>query len=401
MAGDWFRTIAVYLLVLRLTGASGLALGGVLIAETLSISVMSPLAGVVADRFSRKAVMIIADLVRAVLALGFLLITSVDRVWVAYVLSAALMSVSAFFHPAHAATIPNITTRRQLLTANALASATWASMLAVGSALGGMVTASLGAQAAFLIDAATYVVSALCIATVPIPVRHADTSETIERGQTSSWQDFLRGLSYLRTHPRVLWFLSVKACGVGVGGGMIILFALFAENIFQAGATGLGILYMTRGMGAVLGPILARRLVGEEALAMSRAIGIAFLITGGFYMIFAHTPTLLWAAGALFVAYMAGSVLWVFSSTLLQIYVPDAYRGRVFAADFSLFTVVMATSTFVTGWGLDQVDVSPRTLATLLGSVLLLPGFLWLSPISRRAMAPLSPTGKRVPEQLT
>jgi MFS family permease len=99
MAGDWFRTIALYHLVMHLTGASGLALSGVVLAQTLSLFLLSPVAGVVADRVSRKAIMIGADLVRAGLALGFLLVTSEDRVWLAYVLTAALMGVAAFFNP--------------------------------------------------------------------------------------------------------------------------------------------------------------------------------------------------------------------------------------------------------------------------------------------------------------
>ena len=120
MIGDWFRTMALYHLVLKLTGASGLALGGVMIAQTASLFVLSPVAGVAADRFSRKSIMVGTDLVRAVLALGFLLITSAERLWLAYVLTAVLASVSAFFHPSYAATIPNITTRRELVAANAL-----------------------------------------------------------------------------------------------------------------------------------------------------------------------------------------------------------------------------------------------------------------------------------------
>lgn len=387
MTGDWFRTIALYLLVLRLTGASGLALGGVVIAETLSIFVMSPLAGVLADRFSRKAIMIAADLVRAILALGFLLITSADRVWLAYVLSATLMGVSAFFYPAYTATIPNLTARAQLVTANALSSATWASILALGSALGGVVAARFGAQTAFLIDAGTFVVSALFIATVPIPAGQNRLPDLQKAGTNGGLQAFWQGLDYIRTHPRVMWLLSVKTCGMGVAGGMLLLFALFAEQVFQAGAVGLGILSMTRGLGATIGPILARRVAGEEPHAMSRAIGIAFLVTGGFYIVFSRMPTLIWAAIALFVAYMASSVLWVFSSTLLQIMVPDTYRGRVFAADFALFTVMMAVSTFLTGLGVDQIGFTPRTLAAFLGALLLIPGLLWLFPRSRRATA--------------
>ena len=123
---------------------------------------------------------------------------------------------------------------------------------------------------------------------------------------------------------------------------------------------------------------------------MSYAIAVAFLVTGGFYVEFSRMPTLLLAAGALFVAYMASSVLWVFSSTLLQIAVPDAYRGRVFATDLALFTVIMAVSTLATGLGVDHIGFTPRTIAALLGGLLLIPGLLWLSPLSRKATAPTS-----------
>jgi len=385
MAGDWFRTIALYHLVLHLTGASGLALGGVVMAQTLSMFLLSPVAGVMADRCSRKAIMIGADLARAVLALGFLCITSANQVWIAYVLTAALMAVSAFFNPAHAATLPNITSRRELMAANALASASWAAMLAIGAALGGVVAAALGTDIAFLVNAATYVVSALCITTVPIPQHRQETPEA--RQTHSGWQDFRHGLCYILERPRVLRLLSVKTGSSGVSGGLLVLFALFAEQIFQAGVLGMGSLYMTRGLGALLGPLLARRLVGEQPAAMYRTIGVAFLISGGFHIVFAYMPTLLWASAALLVAAMASNVLWVFSSTLLQLSVPDTYRGRVFAADFALFTVVMAVSTFLTGWGVDHGAVTPRSMAALLGALLCLIGLGWL-PLSMRQATP-------------
>ena len=383
MAGDWFRTIALYHLVLHLTGASGLALSGVVLAQTLALFLMSPVAGVVADRFSRKAIMIGADLVRAGLALGFLLITAADRVWLAYVLTAALMGVAAFFNPAHAATIPNITTRRELVAANALASASWAAMLAIGAALGGAVAAVLGTGAAFVINAVGYVVSAWCISTVPIPA--SPMSETSPASQPrNGWQDFWHGLRYMCTRPNVLRLLSVKVWSAGVGGGLLILFALFAEGLFQAGAMGMGSLYMTRGLGAMLGPLLARRLVGETPEAMLRTISLAFLMSASFHVAFAYMPTLWLAAAALFLATMAANVLWAFSSTLLQLSVPDAYRGRVFSTDFALFTVVMSVSTFATGWSLDHSAATPRTLAAILGGLLFLPGLFWLPTALRR-----------------
>ena len=372
MIGDWFRTMALYHLVLKLTGASGLALGGVMIAQTVSLFVLSPVAGVAADRFNRKWIMVGTDLVRAVLALGFLFITSAERLWLAYVLTAVLMSVSAFFHPAYAATIPNITTRRELVAANALGSASWAAMLAIGTALGGIVTAWLGTTEAFLLDAASYVVSAACIMRVAVP-----SAASPDAGHTG-WQTFRRGLRYMTARPYVLRLLSVKACSVGLTGGMVILIALFAENIFAAGPTGMGTLFMARGLGALLGPLLARRLVGEEPQTMVGTIGAAFVMTGGFYMLFGATPTLAWAALTLFMGTMASNVLWVFSSTLLQISVPDTYRGRVFAADFMLFTVVMTAAILATAWGLDYAALTPRILAMISGSLLVLSGVFWL-----------------------
>jgi len=377
MAGDWFRTIALYHLVLHLTGASGLALSGVVLAQTLSLFLLSPVAGVVADRVSRKVIMISADLARAGLALGFLLVTSADRVWLAYVLTAVLMGAAAFFNPAHAATIPNIVTRRELIAANALTSASWAAMLALGAALGGVVAAVLGTGAAFVINAAAYVVSAWCISTVPLP-----PLATAERSSTdhpqNGWQDFWHGWRYMSARPLVLRLLSVKAWSAGVGGGLLILFALFAEQLFRAGAMGMGTLYMTRGLGAILGPLLARRFVGETPEAMGRTISVAFFISASFHLTFAYMPTLWLAAAALFLATMAANVLWVFSSTLLQLSVPDVYRGRVFATDFALFTVVMAISTFMTGWSLDHSTITPRALAAILGALLFLPGLFWL-----------------------
>ncbi len=382
MAGDWFRTIALYHLVLQLTGASGLALSGVVLAQTLALFALSPIAGVVADRYSRKTIMISADLVRAVLALGFLAVTSAEHLWLVYGCTAALMGVSAFFNPAHAAVIPNITAPHERLAANALTSASWAAMLALGAALGGAVAALLGASAAFVINAAAYVVSALCISTVPLPSVLAPG----QRQRTpSGWQDFWQGIHYIAGVPQVRRLLTVKAWSAGVaGGGLLVLFALFAENIFQAGALGMGTLYMTRGVGALLGPVLARRYVGEASARMVRALSVAFFLSAGFHVAFAYMPTLWLGALMLCCATMASNVLWVFSTTLLQQQVPDAYRGRVFAADFALFTMVMAVSTLLTGWSLDQQFTTIRFTAALLGALLLFPACFWL-PTTLRA----------------
>jgi len=136
LLGDWFNTLALYVLVTELTG-SPLALGAVFITKMLPWALSAPLAGVIVDRYNRRRLMVGMNLVRAVVVLGFLLIDQpADVPWL-YALLTGQVVAGAVFNPAKSAALPNITTPRELLTANVLMSATWSTMLAVGAALGG------------------------------------------------------------------------------------------------------------------------------------------------------------------------------------------------------------------------------------------------------------------------
>src|SRR5436305_2152396 len=161
--GDWFNAVAVYALLLDLTG-SATAVAWILITQSLPVPLVGPLAGVVVDRVNRRRLMIAADLFLGVLILGLLLVRTADRVWIAYVVTAFTMSASAFFEPARTSTIPNITSPQELMPANALSAATWSAMLAIGASVGGLVTAWLGRDVAFVINAASFFVSAIFLA---------------------------------------------------------------------------------------------------------------------------------------------------------------------------------------------------------------------------------------------
>src|SRR5437660_974260 len=121
--GDWFNAVAVYALLLDLTG-SATAVAWMLITQYLPVALVGPLAGVIVDRVNRRRLMIAADVLRGVVVLGLLFVRSAETVWIAYVVTALTMSASAFFEPARTATIPNITSSEELLPANALAAAT-------------------------------------------------------------------------------------------------------------------------------------------------------------------------------------------------------------------------------------------------------------------------------------
>src|SRR3954470_12076345 len=161
--GDWFNAVAVYALLLDLTG-SATAVAWMMIVQYLPVAVFGPMAGVVVDRVNRRRLMIATDLLRGVLIFTLLFIRRADQVWIAYVVMAFTVGAQAFFEPARTATIPNVTAPEDLLAANALSSATWSAMLALGASIGGVVTALAGRNVAFVVNAISFFASAYFIA---------------------------------------------------------------------------------------------------------------------------------------------------------------------------------------------------------------------------------------------
>src|SRR5262249_33216586 len=175
--------------------------------------------------------------------------------------------------------------------------------------------------------------------------------------------------------------LVLVKTGWSLAGGLILLHSVFGARVYPlwgSAAAGIGLLALARGIGTAFGPVVARRMVGTSPEAMARGIGLGFVVAGGLYLVFAVVTTLPAAALILAVAHMGGSTLWVFSTTLLQMLVPDGLRGRVFAAELALMTLGLTVSNLLTGWALDTAGFSPRTLAALLGALCFVPGGTWL-----------------------
>lgn len=376
--GDWFDTIALYTIILNLTG-SGRAVGLLLVTRFVPSFVFGPLSGVIADRFSRRSIMIVSDLLRAVVVLGFLFVRRADQLWIIYVLTVLQLAFSTFFEPAKTAVIPSIVSDRELVAANALSSVTWSAMLTLGAAIGGVITGWFGTDVAFILDALTYLLSAALIASVRMPKRPPREKVKLTVNRALGIRETIEGVRYVKSRSRVFALLLVKPAW-GLGGGILTLLAVFGEKIFPVGknaATGIGVLFAARGIGTAIGPIVARRIAGEGKQRMQASIGIAFLIGGIFYMAFGAATSFVLALIVLGLAHTGGSILWVFSTVLLQRGVDDNFRGRVFAAELALLTLTMAISNYVTGELLDRFGFSPRSVATLIGAFFLLPSVAW------------------------
>jgi MFS family permease len=367
-AGDWFTTVAILGLVYQLTGSATLT-ALALVMQSVPFAIFAPVGGYLADRFDRRKLMIGADLIRASLALGLLLIDRPSEVWLAFVLVGGIAALGAVFEPASSAAVPNLVEPEDLPAANVLTGSAWGAMLAVGGAAGGVVAATLGRDAAFVGDALTFSVSALLL----LGIRRPFSRPREDEPRVSLRSALVETARYARRDGRVLSLLAVKA-GFGLSVGVIALLPLFALEIFDAGDRGTGILFAFRGLGALIGPFLVRRFT-RDLRALFVVIGLSFAVYGGAYAAFPVAGTLL--AGALFVflAHLGGGAQWTLSTYGLQRIVPDRLRGRVFAFDYGLVTLTIALSTAVTGWAADRLD--PRTVMLGLASVSLAWSVVW------------------------
>ncbi len=373
--GNWFNYIAIFVLIGSQGG--GKAVGWFLIAKFIPSTIFGPVAGVIVDRYDRRKIMIFSDLARVFIVLGFLFAARPERRWLVYLLALTQESVWTFYDPARRASIPNICRPEELNLANAMSGATWSIMLALGAAAGGMITAFFGWRTAIIIDAATFVVSAAMIAGLRIKSPAGSNCRGNGLAQALGLRDLAECLVYLKKEREVAALLLVKS-GWAISGGILILLTWFGEHVFPTigPGGGSGLLYSFRGLGAAVGPILAWRILGEDRDSMYRAIVAAFFISSAAYLAFSVSPSIWIAVWFVLIGHIGGSIQWVFSTNLLQKSVADEFRGRIFAAEMGLLTLILSISTWFTGAAIDS-GTNPRTVAAVLATVFILPGFAW------------------------
>ena len=207
LLGDWFNLIASATLIGSLTG-SGVALGGLFVVRMLAPFLVSSFGGVIVDRYNRKQILIVIDIIRGIVVIGFLFIREPSHVPWIYILTALQLGLSGIFFPARNAIFPDVVARHELGTANALSSSTWSTMLAIGTALGGFVAGGLGLSTAFALDALSFFVSALLIARISYtPKPQTSTDQSV----TTILRDYREGFSYLYHRRDILMTVVQKA----------------------------------------------------------------------------------------------------------------------------------------------------------------------------------------------
>ena len=371
LLGDWFNLIASAILIAELTG-SGLALGILFTIRMLAPFAVAPLAGICADRYNRKYLLIITDLVRAVVVLGFLFVQDANDIWLLYTLTVFLFGVSGFFSPARSAILPDITSPQELGTANTLGAATWSVMLAVGAAIGGLTTGLFGSQTAFVIDGFTFAISGGLLLKIRLPRTSSETSGMPGRAK-------LTALRYMLQHPDILFIALHKAAiSLLMSSGVQIILVEIAKNYFVIGVGGalsLGAMYCMNGIGSGIGPIFTRRWTGDRDKPLRRSISWGYVIAsigiGITATLFNFGVVLL---GGL-VRSIGGGIAWVFSTQLLLQRAPNEIRGRIFGTEFALFTLMGGASSLITGALLDRFQL--QAILWGMAALNLIPALLW------------------------
>ena len=375
--GDHFNTIAVFSLAMANSG-SGLVVSGIMLARAIPAVMAAPLAGVLLDRMDRKRIMIVSDVVRGILALGFILAGRDSGISLLYVLSGLIMFASPFFTSGRSSILPAITTKEELHTANSLTQSTNWMALTVGAMLGGMSVMHFGYEWAFLFNAFSFLFSALCVWRIRVPgdAFRARRKAVTEGMRSRPWTEYAQGLRYMRSTPLILGIGMIHVGWATGGGAAQILFSLFGVDVFNRGAAGIGLLWGSAGVGLLAGGALGHKIGAHITFeAYKRTIAISYLVHGVTYVIFSQMQNF-WAA-AFFVGLSraAVAVSSVLNFSQLLRHVSDEYRGRVFATIESLTWSTMMLSMMAAGiasehWG-------PRTIGAWAGILSSTTGIFW------------------------
>ncbi|MBV8890953.1 MAG: MFS transporter [Acidobacteria bacterium] len=382
--GDWFYSLAIYSLLLEFTGrASSIALA--LILQVLPNTLIGPIAGVVNDRLPRKQVMIASDLARFAIVAAMLLVRSPSMVWLLYLLLILESLMWAFFEPARTAVIPNITSQQDLLLANTVSATTWSVNLVAGAMFGGIVMALLGYQAAFLLNALSFLASAALIGRMHFREPHAKVHNALRVRDLVHYSPMLDGLRYVKGDVRLLATMLAKA-GLANMGVSWVLFTVMGERNFplrwpglapqRAAVLGMSLMIGARGLGALMGPLVSARWASDRQDRLRLGILCGFLAVGVGYGCLSGAGSLETACLWVMLAHCGGSTVWVFGTTLLQINVEDRYRGRVFSAELGLSMLTLAAGAYLTGILLDH-GIAPRAVALGTGFCMLIPATAW------------------------
>ena len=375
--GEWFNTIALFFLILEYSG-SELLLGILFSVRMALFAISQPIVGVMADRFDRKKLMVFSNILQVGFALSFLLVDGEEDMWWLIGVSGVMMLLHGFYVTAERAALPNIVADEDLLTANAISSASWSASLCIGAMLGGIVVSEWGTDAAFILDALTFVVGALFL----IPMKIPQTIDEKLMGPifSTAFRNIKTGWKRIKEDKRLLRLVFAKSSWNLAGAGLAGVFLVLAGGDIDGygAAFGFGLFFFARGIGTGVGPLMARTFFKDQN-KWPALIGLLVSLSGFFYFFVGFTLdiTLPLTILLIIMAHAASGANWVLSTVLTQMWVEDEVRGRVFSMDMLILGASAALSTTTAGFLVDWYGLQIREGMMLFSIIMIFTGLVF------------------------
>lgn len=379
LTGDWFDLIASASL-LSILRQPATAIGALFVIRMVAPFLVTPLAGVLADRFNRKLILVFTDITRGAIVLCFLLVRRPEDAWLVYVITGLQLGLSGIYFPARSAILPDIVSRQELGAANAISSATWSVMLAFGAALGGLSAGQFGVYPSFVIDSLSFIISG--ILETMIVYHYAPPADAGRVSLGSVYRQYAEGLRYLREHVDI-WLIALHKATLGliISGAFQVIQVDLAQKVFvigKEGGTGLGIMFGVVGIGTGIGPFVARHFTRDRDRPQRIAIAVGYVLCAvGMALIMP-----MWSFGSVLVGMLfrglGTGTAWVLSSQLLLQLLPNRVRGRVFSTEFAMQTLMNAAGSGIGGWVVDTLPGGIPLMLGWMGGLILIPALLWL-----------------------
>ena len=343
--GDYLTYVALVGLVKDATNSTFLV-SLVFAAYVLPSFFFSPIAGPIVDKFDRRKTIITISLMQAICGIGFVFANE-SRIWLAFLAQLVISSLSVAVLPAFGAALPNLVrSDEELRQANVLFGSSWGAMVFIGSALGGLVSATFGRTATFSADIATFLVCASLVWLIKAPMQESRSSKNRERIRPVN--DMQEAISYAKKHEVILALMASRLT-FAVGAGAVSQLAVLAIDAFGTGDGGSGLLLAARGVGSAIGPFILMRYARKNMSRLLLLCGVAGFAWGLMYLAASVSSSLWLAVIFIGLAHIGGGAQWTMATYGLQASTPDYIRGRILAGDMGLAMLMTGSSSIATG----------------------------------------------------
>ncbi|MGP4072667.1 MFS transporter [Piscibacillus sp. B03] len=350
--GNRFTQVAILALIYDIT-SSAFAIGLLFLIRLLPFLIMAPIAGALADRISKKAILLTTEFIRVPIVLGLILGNNVEQLWIIYASSFLLALSEAVYAPARKALIPSLVRRDHLLSINAIEQIIMGLVLIIGSTSGGFISYLLGHNIAFSLNALTFLISAVFLKNLKMPNQQIDHSIKTH-SPTISYKKFFKS-------PALLVFLFICLTMPIANGIDNVLISVYALEVFKMGDLGVGLIYGSLGVGLVLSSFSSNWIKGNLV-----GVTIIFIIIEGIgHFLLSASPNFMIALGTVLVITFSAGTSDISFNTLVMKTVPSHRRGTFFGLTEMISNVTLGTFIAIGGFILEFID--PRSLGSLVG----------------------------------